>query len=263
MRIHQRVSVALVLVLSTVLLLQPISAGAAGCEKEKAAVDELGKNIARLTDDLNRQRAALAAAESALVDDLKLIEKSQQVLQGEADGVSQELKDKGLSNALKSLAIEVALSIALGAIGPEGWGALAHTTEQIAEIAEKAHTAYEVYDLLREGGEASAVMDQLTRSMGSLEDARKYAEENDLPQLSLMLDHEEELAARMKAFDRDWTKLKNAAAAVAGDEALLAKLAKDLAAALEALYACLDKPGPVPSACEGQATNPNGAGVCR
>ncbi len=263
MRIAARLSIVLVLLTASLVLLQPISSVAASCANEKAAVDQLGKDIARLTDDLNKQRRELASAQRDLADDLRLIDKSQQVLQGSAERVAQELKDKGLYDAAKTLSIQIALTIAIAAAGPEGWGLLGHTLEVMAEVVEKAHTAYEVYDLIHEGQEAAAVMDELTSGMGSLDAARAYAEENNLTELSLMLDHEEQLAARMKAFDRDWARIKNAAIAIAGDQALLDKFAQQLAAALEALYACLDKPGPVPNACEGRATNPSGAGVCR
>lgn len=258
-----RLSVVLVLVLTCVQLVQPVSAEAASCAAEKAAVDQLGKDISRLTDDLNRQRSELASAERDLADDLRLIDQAQKALQGEADAVSQELKDKGLSGALKTLAIQLALTIAILAAGPEGWGLLGHTVAGVAEGVEQMHTLKEVYDLLREGQKAASVMDGLSSQSGNLEEARAFAEENDLTQLGLMLDREEALAARVKAFDKDWTRIRNAAIAIAGDEALLDKLAQQLAAALEALYACLDKPGPVPSACEGQVTNPDGAGVCR
>lgn len=258
-----RLSVLLVLVLTCVQLLQPVSANAADCTAEKAAVDQLGKDISRLTDDLNRQRNELASAQRDLEHDLKLIDQAEKVLQGEADAVKQELETKGLTAALKTLAVQIALTIAIAAAGPEGYGLLGHTVETVAEVIEKIQTGTEIYDLLREGQEAAGVMDDLVSEMGDLEAAQAYADENDLTELGLMLDHEEALAARVKAFDKDWTRIRNAAIAIAGDEALLDKFAQQLAAALEALYACLDKPGPVPSSCEGQPTNPNGAGVCR
>jgi hypothetical protein len=262
-RVTARLSMLLMVVLSAVLVLQPISAGAADCSAEKAAVDELGKNIAKLTDDIKKQQRDLEAAQRDLANDLALIEKTQRTLQGEVPDVQQELRDKGLSDSLKIAAVQVPLSIAIFAAGPEGWGLLGHELTTLIELLEKAHTALEIYDLVREGGEAQDILDELTSDLGSLDATRTFADEHDLPHLSLMLDHEAALAAQMKAFDRDWARIKFAANAIAGDQALLDKLAQQLAAALEALYACLDQPGPVPSPCEGQATNPNGAGVCR
>jgi hypothetical protein len=261
--VTRQVSLALVFVLSTMLLGQPASVRAADCSAEKAAVDALGKDISRLADDIQRQLRNEQNAARDMADDLALIDKTQQELAGEAGAVEQELKTKGLWDSLKSLGVQAVLTLLLGAIGPEGWPLVGHTAEAVLEVAEKAHTAVEMFDLLRESAEAASMMDDLAGQQGSLEEAQAFADKYDLPELQLMLTHLEDLAAQAKAFDLHQKDLKNAAHALAGDQALMAKLAKQLEAALEALYACLDQPGPIPSPCDGQATNPNGAGVCR
>jgi len=264
MRARARLSAFLVVLMSCLVVLQPMSAGAADCSKELEAITELGKNIAKLTDDLNKQRSDLEAAKRDLEADLKNIAEAQKALQGEAERVQQELNDKGMTEALKTLAVQVAIAIAIAAAGPEAWGLLGHTAATLLELADQAHTASEVADLLKEGAQAGAVMDQINSGMGNLEGARAYAEENNLTELNKMLDEEEQLAALMKKFDQDWTRLKKAYNAIKGDEALLAKFAQQLADLYAAYAACMDKPGPVPSACEeGQPTNPDGAGVCR
>src|SRR5436309_15399613 len=119
-RITARLSLLLMVVATAALVLQPISAGAADCSAEKAAVDELGKNIAKLTDDIKKQQRDLEAAQRDLANDLTLIEKTQRTLQGEVPEVQQELRDKGLSDALKIAAVQVPHSIAISAAGPEG-----------------------------------------------------------------------------------------------------------------------------------------------
>lgn len=107
------------------------------------------------------------------------------------------------------------------------------------------------------------MMDELTAELGNLDAAQAFADENGLTQMSLMLEHEANLTAAMKSFDQDWSRFRFAVNAIAGDTALLKTLGIQLAADWTAFYACQDQAGPVPSACEGQATNPNGAGVCR
>jgi hypothetical protein len=257
-------SVFLVILMSCLLVAQPISVYAADCSKEKALIDQLGKDISRLRDDLNKQKSDEAAAQRDLAADLKNIATVQQAITAEAPRVQQELNDRGMTEALKTLAVQVVIAIGIAAAGPEAWGLFGHTIAALAELADQAHTAIEVTKLLKEGAEAGAVMDEINSGMGNTEAARAYAEENNLTEFTKLLDMEDQLKALMTKFDQDWKRLKFAHNAVLGDEALLAKLAKQLADAFEAYWACLDKPGPVPSACEeGQATNPDGAGVCR
>jgi hypothetical protein len=257
-------TVFLVLLMSCLVVLQPISVYGADCSKEKAVIDQLGKDISRLRDDLDKQKRDEAAAQHDLAADLKNIDAAQQALQAEAPLVQQELDGKGMTAALKTLGVQALVAILIGFAGPEGLGLLGHTLTVLAELADHAYTSYEVGNLLKEGADAAAVMDAINAGMGNTADARAYAEENHLTEFNKLLDMEEALAALMKKFDQDWKRLKFAHNAVLGDEALLAKLAKQLADAFEAYWACLDKPGPVPSACEeGVALNPEGAGVCR
>jgi len=259
-----RLSVFLVVLMSCLVVLQPMSVYAADCSKEKALVDQLGTDINRLMADLDKQHSDEAAAQRDLAADLKNIGAAQQALQGEAALVQQELNDRGMIQALKTLAVQVAIAIGIAAAGPEAWGLFGHTVAALAELADQAHTANEVSNLLKDGAKEGAMMDEIASGLGNLEGARAYAEENNLTELNKMLDQEEQLAALMKKFDQDWNRLKFAHNAIKGDEALLLKLGEQLGKALEALWACQDKPGPVPSPCEeGQATNPNGAGVCR
>ena len=263
-RARSRLSVFLVVLMSCLVVLQPVSVYAADCSKEKALVDQLGKDISRLRDDLDKQKRDEAAAQRDLAADLKAIDAAQQALQAEAPLVQQELNNKGAIEALKTLAVQVLIAIAIGAAGPEGYGLFGHTLTVLAELADHAYTSYEVGNLLKEGAEAGAVMDEINAGLGNIEGARAYAEENNLTEFNKLLDMEEALAALVKKFDQDWNRLKFAHNAVKGDEELLAKLGKQLLDALAAYWACLDKPGPVPSACEeGQRLNPDGAGVCR
>lgn len=258
-----RLSAFLVVLMSCLVVLQPLSVYGADCSNENALITQLGKDISRLNDDLNKQKSNEAAAQRDLAADLKNIDAAQKALQAEAPLVQQELKDRGAIEALKTLAVQVLIAIAIGAAGPEGYGLFGHTVEVLVELLDHLYTSSEVGDLLKEGAQAGAVMDQINAGLGNIEGARAYAEENNLTEFNKLLDMEEQLAALIKKFDQDWNRLKIAHNSVLGDEALLAKLLKQLADAFEAYWACLDKPGPVPSDCEGQATNPNGAGVCR
>jgi hypothetical protein len=76
--------------------------------------------------------------------------------------------------------VQVAIAIAIAAAGPEAWGLLGHTAATLLELADQAHTASEVADLLKEGAQAGAVMDEINSGLGNLEGARAYAEENNL-----------------------------------------------------------------------------------
>jgi hypothetical protein len=79
-----------------------------------------------------------------------------------------------------------------------------------------------------------------------------------------MINTELDLASWTKEFKKAWDRWADAADAVVAYEALLKEKGKQLQAAQDALYACLDKATDPPSdPCAGQATNPNGAGVCR
>jgi cell division FtsZ-interacting protein ZapD len=262
-RARAPLSFFLVVLMSCLVVLQPISVYGADCSNQNALIVQLGKDISRLRDDLNKQKSDEAAAQRDLAADLKNIDAAQKALQEEAPRVQQELNDKGTIQALKTLAVQVLIAIAIGAAGPEGYGLLGHTVEVLAELADHAYTSYEVGNLLKEGVEAAAVMDEINAGLGNIEGARAYAEENNLTEFNKLLDMEEQLAALIKKFDQDWNRLKFAHNAVLGDQALLDKLARQLADAFEAYWACMDKAGPVPSECEGQPTNPNGAGVCR
>jgi cell division FtsZ-interacting protein ZapD len=266
MRIRTRISLALVVLLSSVLVLQPLSAGAAAdCAEQEAIFRSLIQDKQDLENDLKIDRAELDQAERDLASATRDIDAYQHNLAGAPDRVSQEMKDKGLSAALTALGIQVALTILFVAIGPEGWGVAGETAITALEAAEHMHTALEVDQLLREAMDAAAALDQMASGLGTNEaELRKYADENNLSELKYMLDQEAFLAAAVKAYDRAWSELKHAGQMLDIDQKRLAKTMRDLQNAQEALYACLGKAGPIPSACEGgQVTNPNGAGVCR
>src|SRR3954454_8430341 len=83
MRIRARLSFLLVLLLSSLLLLQPLSARAADCSQEKAAVDALEKDIAALKIDLKNQLDKLANPQRDMALDLRDMYNIQQSLVGE------------------------------------------------------------------------------------------------------------------------------------------------------------------------------------
>jgi Tfp pilus assembly protein PilN len=262
-RIKALVSFAVVLMLGFLAVAQPVPAGAADCSAEKAAIDQLGTYIDRLTNDLQKQMQNLDAAKSDLAADAQRIEDLQRNLSQDAPLAASALADSALTRALTALGLQVTFSIALIVAGPEGWALLPHTLASVLEMSHLAYAAYEDYQLYSEGSDALAMMDQLTSELGNLDAARAFAEEQGLPQVTLMVDDLANLSAATKAFDQALSRIKAALNAIAGDQKLLKMLAMQLAADLEAYYACLDQPGPVPNNCEGQPTSPTGIGVCR
>lgn len=263
MRIGARPSFLLVLLLSSVLLLQPLSAEAADCSHEKAAVDALEKDIAALKIDLKLQLDKLANPQRDMALDLRDMYNIQQSLVGEGERVQEELDNKGLTASLKTLGLQVFLSVLIGFAGPEGVAALAHEFALLAEAADRTYTAVELYHLYQEAGEAQSVMDALTSELGAESEVRAFADANNLTELKDMLDKEDHMAALQRNFDKAFAQWRGATYSVLHDQDLL-DLDEELLKNANAVYAeCLNQAGPVPSACEGQATNPNGAGVCR
>ena len=256
-------SLAMVCVTASLLLFEPTSVAAADCSKELAAIAALEKELLTLGNELTLDHKDLDAAEADLASAISDIDSVQASLAGESDRVKAELESHGLWAAAKSLGIQVALSIALAAAGPEGWALLGETLAAVFEAAEKIHTAYEVAQLVNEAGEASIAMDDLAAGNSNHEELSQFAKDNNLTEMSFMLSQEDRLADLSKTYDAAWNRLQKAAARLIKDQALLDGKSADLKAAFDAFYACRAEAGPVPSACEGQATNPNGAGVCR
>lgn len=260
----RRLSVLLVIVTSALVVLQPLSVVAADpCAAERARVNQLLMDLAELKNELDVDRAKLTQAERDLENVMKDIDRVQATLVGEDERVKQELTSHGLWTLGKAGAKEAAIAIALALAGPEGWALLPHSVMGVLEVAEKAHTAKEIYDLMKEASEMGNAIGDLDSEGGDQADLRTYAEENGLTELAYMLDQEARLADLAKSYDAAWAAVQYAGKQVLFDQKLFDQKQQDLHDALEALYRCQDKAGPSPNPCEGQVTNPGGAGVCR
>jgi hypothetical protein len=262
MRLRAVISLAVVLLISSLLVLQPMSVAAADCSKERAAFDALAKEADALNKELQADLRDLGIAQGRLATVLQKMDSVQNDLAGQGDRVRQQLDQKGMWEALKVLGPEVVASILIALAEPELVGESIHL---LLEVAEKAHTAVEVYNLFKDASEADSVLAELTSELGSLDAARAFAQANGLTELTYMINKEAELAGLMKDYQKAWDDFEKAADAVVADTALLDAKGKQLEAAQVALYACLGVPAPPPSAdpCSGQKTNPGGAGVCR
>jgi len=259
--IKARISAALVVVLASLLVLQPISAVAADCMAEQAAFDALRKEVDKLNDQLNGALRDLDAAQRDMVNALGKIDDAQNSLKGQKEKVQAQMEAQGMWDALAVLGPQVAFSIALALAEPELMGESIHL---LLEAAEKVHTAAEVYELYHSAAEAESILDEMAAEMGSLDAAREFAAQHNLTELTYMINKEAELAAWTKDFHKAWGRWEDAADAVVAYTALRDAKAKQLQAAQVALYACLDKATAPPSdPCSGVDTNPNGAGVCR
>src|SRR5437899_1492426 len=102
------------LVLTTaVVLLNPMSTGAADCSAERARVDELAKQAAGFNNELQAALRALDRAQRDMSADLDKITDTQNKLAAEPALVDQEMRSKGAWEALKILGPKVAFSVAI------------------------------------------------------------------------------------------------------------------------------------------------------
>jgi hypothetical protein len=262
MRITKRLSVVLVVLLTSLLILQPVSAAAKDCSAEKAAFDALIKEVNALNDQLNGAYSKLGSAQADVLRDLLTMTAVQATLVGLPAKVQQELAQNGLSNSIQTLGPEVALSLLVALAAP---ALLGETITKLVELAEAAHTAKEDYQLYRDLAEAQNLMDEIWYQIGNLDAALAFANANGLTELKYLINQTEALAALTNDFNKAWARME---AAGLQARALLAQLDvknKQLDDAQKAYYACLDQPDPEPSpnACGDQTPNPSGAGVCR
>ncbi|HEY5034661.1 MAG TPA: hypothetical protein VIJ30_06025 [Candidatus Dormibacteraeota bacterium] len=264
MRFRSLLSVLLVLLVSSLVVLQPLSATAANdCQAERDAFNALKKEADAINDELKAALRDLDAAQRDMADYLQKLSDTAQKLDGQAQRVQQQMDQKQLNAALQALGTQVFLTIAIAAAGPEGYGALGHTIEGLFTAAEKAYTFKEMVTMLKEASEASSAMDKLTTELGNADELSTFASDNGLTELTYLINMEAQMAAYMSELHKAWSRWEDAADRAVAYQALLDIKGKQLQEAQEALYRCLGIPGPVPSACEGQATNPNGVGVCR
>ena len=259
--IKTRISAALVIVLATLLVLQPMSAVAADCAAEQAAFDALRKEAEKFNSQLNDALRDLANAQRDMVYALGKMDDDQNRLVGQKEKVQAQMESQGMWDALNVLGPQVVFSVLLAIAAPELIG---HSIHLLLEAAEKLHTAYELYELYHTASEAESILDEMTAEMGSLDAAREFAAQHHLTELTYMINTELDLASWTKEFKKAWFRWVDAADAVVAYQALLDAKGKQLQAAQDALYACLDKATEPPSdPCAGVDTNPNGAGVCR
>ena len=263
MRITKRLSVVLVVLLTSLVVLQPVPAGAKDCSAEKAAYDELVKEVAALEKDLNAALATLGRDQVDMANVLQKMDAVQNILAGEPAKVQAEMNSTLNGDIAKSVAQQLALAIALALLTPELIGHVLHT---LFELAETAHTAHDVYTLVNDAKEAQTVLDEMQAALGSLDSVLAFADAHGLSELKYMITQEQNLAALTIDFKRAFAAWADAADTVVATRAILDAKVNKLNDALAALLACLAQPEPVPSPCGGPAPPSDGgihAGQCR
>lgn len=258
MRLGLRSCLALVLLISLFMELQPLSAVAADCSKEQAAVDALVKELNALDKQLNNAYKKLDAASRDIASDLQTISDLQKSLSGQADRARQEADASGASKAA-SAALAVALPPGLSYVVSQ-YGQFLH------RLGQRAHEAAAIYQNFRDLVATARALEELNSHTTDLSAARAKAVKGNLNELRDLIDQE---LAITKA-SRDLTKARDrweaAFREIAALRALVKQKVEEWAAAQAALIACLKKPAPVPesSACPTPVSSGNtGGGHCR
>ncbi len=250
--------VVIALVVALAMVFQPLASAAdVDCSALQQEVQDDVKAAAAQNEQLRQAQLALSDAWKDIFNDFGKISDAQDTLDGLPAKVQAELDSKGFHDALETLTIQVAASIFLALLGPVG---IAHATVELLELAEQAHTSYDVGAMIGEASNADNVMAEITAMDGQLEAAREFASENDLPELSYLIQQEDYLAGLMRDLNKAWQRMEDAADSVVAYQAVLDQINKRLAAALTDLDNCLAQQQQNP--CD--ATNPTGgAGHCR
>jgi hypothetical protein len=167
-----------------------------------------------------------------------------------------EINSKAASGLLEPVGVGALLTVVLAIAAPEA--AAVEELFKLIEAGDMAKTWYETGDAAIEWQEALAALDESASLTSDLGELQQFAQQNDLPILEKLLEDEQALAALVPSLDRAWQKLLKDGNEVAALQALLDECDKQIADTEAAIAACTP-----PDPCASQATNPNGAGVCR
>jgi len=238
--------------------LQALPVVAADCSQQLAAVEALSKDVDALHRQIKVALNKLDAAERDIQLDLKQMADIEKKMKPQSDRAKQELNRSGTSSVAST-----AVAMALPPIVTE---VVAGELQILHGLGQKAHTAAGVYKNFRDLVATARALEEMSSHKGGLGAAHSYAVDKALNELKKLIDQESALAALGNDLSEARSRWWAAAHELEVIGVILQKKEDQLAAAYEALIACLKKPvpAPVPEGCATPVSSGNtGGGHCR